>query len=211
MTGSTDPIAMALAELARRADLHQPADRLAAIGRRSRRAAARRMTGILTAVAAVGALVIAAGLGWPPLSGGEPPGSRPTVQPTDTAPHLTVRLEREDAIARALPTGPEGLITMVVQVTLTGLVPQPVVPTDQPTPTGPYNLLGFAMTWGDVTYDRRTPSGYRCVPGARLVNVNTHFLMTHYYAMPGIYTVTYHTAGCDPVGSISGSLTLHVP
>jgi len=210
MTGSNDPIGMALAELARRADLHQPADRLAAIRRRARRAAARRMTGILTAVAAVG-IVIAAGVGWLPLSRGEPPGSQPTVQPTDTAPRLSVRLEREDAIARALPTRPEGLITMVVQVTLTGLVPQPVVPTDQPTPTGPYNLLGFAMTWGDATYDRRTQSGYRCVPGARLVTVNTHFLMTHYYAMPGTYTVTYHTAGCDPVGSISASLTMHVP
>ncbi len=213
----SDALERVLADLATRADPHQPPDRVLAIHRRARRAAAARIAvgaGVLTALVAV--VAVAAGSGGLPLTGGN--GVRPadrthgptgSARPSPTAPFLTVTLRRDDTVGALISPKQEG-VPVVVQVTVHGLVPQGSPTAGQAVPTGTESLLGLRMDWGDRSVDGAAPQ-YACAASVPLVPIDTQFLMTHQYQRPGTYTATFRTGGCSPVGGVTQTLSLTVP
>jgi hypothetical protein len=66
------------------------------------------------------------------------------------------------------------------------------------------------LSWGDPTTQGFTPVEHTCVADAPLVEVDTEFVVQHVYTRPGVYTVTYETAACEPVGSVTRTLELTV-
>jgi hypothetical protein len=199
-----DALDRVLADLASRADLHQTSDRVPAIHRRARRAAAVRVAAVAGALTAVVAVAVAVGSGGLPFTRAEesiPAHHQP-------APFLKVSLAYEDKLAAGLTPSRPG-IPVVIRINLHGRVPQMANRTGALATSATDNTLGFKMHWSKNGYDGATP-GYACVAGARLVDVDEEFLMTTYYRRPGTYTIAFDTAACDPVGPVSKSLTITV-
>jgi hypothetical protein len=204
MNRSPDGLDRVLDELASRADLHQTSDRVPAIHRRARRAAALRVASVAGALTAVVAVAIAVGSGGLPFTRAE----ESTPAHHQPAPFLKVSLAYEDKLAAAITPRMPG-IPVVIRVNLHGRVPQMADAAGELATSATENTLGFKMHWSSTGYDGASP-GYACVAGARLVDVNEEFLMTNYYARPGTYTIVFDTAACDPVGKVSQTLTFTV-
>lgn len=203
MNLSPDALDRALTELASRADLDGSVDRVPAIHRRARRAATVRVASVAGAVTALVA-VIAITLGGVPFTRADSAPAKPAPKP-----FLTVGLESQPESAAGLPDRGLGGHAAVVQVTIHGLVPQRYNDAGE-VGTGTDNLKHFRMYWDPRGYEGMVSSDYHCEPGARLVRVDTQFLMTGYYRQPGTYPITFVTAGCGSVGEVSKKLDLIV-
>jgi len=136
-------------------------------------------------------------------------GATDAVTPMPSAPFLTVILERDDGLAAQLAPPPQGTV-IVVRVTVRGVIPQLSLPGGQVPESGPDNLLGLEMNWGDGSLNQANRGEYSCPAGARLVEVSSEFVITHAYARPGTYTATYQTGACDPVGRVVQRIGLTV-
>ena len=66
------------------------------------------------------------------------------------------------------------------------------------------------MHWDENTRRAASPGG-KCAPDAKLVDVDTSYVMTNYYARAGTYEITYVAAACDPVGTVTKTLTVTAP
>ena len=208
MNRSPDALDRVLADLASRADLHQPADRVPAIHRRARRAAAVRVAAAAGACTAVVAVVaVALGSGGLPFNRAD---TDPAVQPTKSAPFLKVGLSDAKELAAGLPDSGQGPHVVVIQITLRGRVPQHADPAGDPVTAGTDNLLGLEMDWGDHGTSGRTAGG-SCAPDAKLVDVNTSYLVTNHYRRAGTYRLTYTASACAPVGTVTKTMTVTVP
>jgi hypothetical protein len=199
-----------LAELAVRADADQPADRVSAIHARARRAEVARAGAVVGVVVTI--IVLVAGTvdhGGPlwhrdSMTG---PAASAAAARTPRAPYLTIDLARDAPVV--LPNPPIEGITVVIEVTLKGLVPQlsgTVGHADKP---GTDNLSDLRLDWGDAGANSRH-SDETCVASAPLLPVDTDYVASHVYAKPGTYTVTYTARACDPVGKVSRTLVLTV-
>ena len=174
------------------------------VRRSARRVAVGRMAAVVTAVLVAGAA--AAGCGLVPDGS---PVSTASARPGPSAPFLAVELTLDQAVEAALaPTQDWEGILVVVQVSIHGFVPQLI--RDGSQATGQDNLQGLKLSWGDPTNQSFTPGEHTCVADAPLVEVDTEFVVQHVYTLPGSYTVTYETAACEPVGSVTRTLELTV-
>jgi len=177
-------------------------DRAPASDRRPRRAAAVRAAAVAGACAAV---AVASGCGTSHRASPDP-----AVPPTPTAPFLEVSLASEANLAAALPDKGLGTHVVVIRISLHGRVPQHADPNGDPVTAGTDNLLGLEMHWDETSSAGRSPGG-TCAPDARLVDVDTSYLMTNYYERAGTYKITYVAGACDPVGTVTKTLTVTAP
>ena len=46
---------------------------------------------------------------------------------------------------------------------------------------------------------------------SKFVDVDTSYLMTNYYERAGTYKITYVAGACDPVGTVTKTLTVTAP
>jgi hypothetical protein len=129
------------------------------------------------------------------------------ARPAPSVPFLTVRLTRDDALAAALERPADGTL-VVIQVSVQGAV-RPLTHNGNQA-IGADNLLGLELNWGDGFVNRHIVGEHSCELDAPLVEVQTQFVIEHVYAIPGSYTVTYHTGACDPVGQVTSTLALTV-
>jgi hypothetical protein len=187
---------------ASRADLHQPAGGVPATQRRARRAAAAR-----AAVVAGACTAVVAACGAVSSDGTDPDTAPP---PTTSAPFLEVGLASEAKLAASLPDTGRGNHIVVIRINLHGRVPQHADPNGDPVSAATDNLLGFQLRWTKTSYDGYGPSG-TCAPDAKLVDVDTSFLMTNYYERAGTYKIIFVTGACDPVGTVTKTLTVTAP
>jgi hypothetical protein len=197
-----------LEDLAAHADAHHPADRVAAVHRRARRAAAVRAG----AVAAVVAVAVVAGV----------TGTRSFLDARETAPsdrapsgpYLRAELAEDPELSAALPPPPAGGTRVAVSVSVRGRVPRLVAPGGGPAPEGRDNLLRQQVDWGDGA----APAwqGYAgdddlaCGDGTPLTEVSDDYVVDHAYQRPGTYTVTFRTAACPPLAEVRRSITITV-
>ena len=177
-------------------------DRAPASDRRPRRAAAVRAAAVAGACAAV---AVASGCGTSHRASPDP-----AVPPTPTAPFLEVSLASEANLAAALPDKGLGTHVVVIRISLHGRVPQHADPNGDPVTAGTDNLLGLEMHWDETSSAGRSPGG-TCAPDAKLVDVDTSYLMTNYYERAGTYKITYVAGACDPVGTVTKTLTVTAP
>jgi hypothetical protein len=198
-----DPLDQALATLAARADTHRPGDRVPAVRRRARRAAAVRAGAAGGAVALVAvAVLLGAGEGTPFAREGTPADPAPR-------PYLKVSVTEAPELEARIPPDPRGEHRLVVMVTVEGLVPRREPAPDEEPPEGLFNVH-HDFDWG--VYGRRGPreSSYTCTAGAPLMPVREEYPVTAIYERPGTYTVTYRFEACDPVAPIERELTVTV-
>jgi hypothetical protein len=197
----------ALDVLARRADLHQSSDRVAAVRRRARRTARSRVAAFAAATAVAGAGV-AVQLGAAPFDRGQ----GPSVTPTSGTPHLDLTVTRspDPAVTPDPDKAPfPGGITVVLEWRASGLVPQRYQPDG--TPIGVATVNDIQVRWGDGDTESGSPDGPGCRDGARLVPIDQRELLTHTFRDAGTYVVTVGVGACTPVGQVSSSLTITVP
>ena len=187
---------------AARADLHQPAGGVPETHRRARRAAAVRAAAVAAACAAV---VAACGD-----TSSDDANPDTAAQTTSSAPFLEVSLTSEDKLAAALPDNGQGPHVVVVRITLHGRVPQHADPNGDPVTAGTDNLLGLQMHWDETSSEGRDGDG-TCAPDAKLVDVDTSYLMTNHYERAGTYEISYDATACDPVGTVTKTLTVTAP
>lgn len=195
-----------LADLAARADLHHPADRVAAVHRRARRAAAVR-SGV---AAAVVALLVAAGVTG---ARGFLDAREPAPAGLPAGPFLRAELREDRQLAAALPPSPVGGTRVAVSISVRGRVPRLAAPAGQPAPEGRDNLLRQEIDWGDqprpAWQGSQRDDALECDGGA-LVAVSDDYVVDHAYQRPGTYTVTFRTAACPPLGEVRRSVTITV-
>jgi hypothetical protein len=112
--------------------------------------------------------------------------------------------------AALAPTHDWDGILVVVQVSIHGFVPP--LTRDGSQATGAENLHGLKVSWGDPSGGGQsfTPGEHDCVADAPLVEIDTEFVVWHVYTLPGVYTMTYETAACEPVRSVTRTLELTV-
>lgn len=160
----------------------------------------------VAAVLAVAAAAVGSGvLPFPGRDGREGPSSIASAQPAPSVPFLTVELERDDKTAAALPPPAEGVL-VVIQVSVRGFVPQ-LTRNGSPA-VGPDNLHGLTLNFGDGSTSGHSPEEHVCMAAAPLVEVDSEFVIKHVDQRPGQYTVTYHTAACEPIGTVTQTLAL---
>jgi len=119
-------------------------------------------------------------------------------------------LASDAKLAAALPDNGQGPHVVVIRIGLRGRVPQHADPNGDPVTAGTDNLLGLQMYWDENSSEGRTPAG-TCAPDAKLVDVDSSYLMTNHYARAGTYEITYVATACDPVGTVTKTLTVTVP
>ncbi len=187
---------------ASRADLHQPAGGVPATHRRARRAAAVRAAAVAGACTAV-----VAACGDMSSDGADPTTAAP---PTTSAAFLDVSLANDAQLAAALPDNGQGPHVVVIRINLHGRVPQHADPNGNPATASTDNLLGLQMHWDETSSEGRSPDG-TCAPDAKLVDVDTSYVMTNHYEQAGTYEITYVATACDPVGAVTKTLTVTAP
>jgi hypothetical protein len=204
-----DDVHRLLEHLATDADTHHPADRVAAVHRRARRAAAMR-TG---AAAAVVAVVVAAGA-----TGARGFLDARETTPSDrspSGPYLRAELTEDPALSAALPPSPFGGTRVAVSISVRGRVPRLVAPAGVPAPEGRDNLLLQQIDWGDrggphLWQGNQGDDELQCGDGMPLVDVRDDYVLDHAYQRPGTYTVTFRTAACPPLAEVRDTITVTV-
>jgi len=207
-----DDLGRALHLLARRADGHGPTDRLQAVHRQARRRARQRTAALAAAV------VLAVAGGGALVDGAVRPdrGEGPTVVPTEAPNGLFDVVQVTDPVVVGAAAGRyagTGARVVVIDIRVDGAVPSAA-------PAG----VGSGSSEDPTPFAVRVEQpglGYQgsgdapeCAPGAPLVDVTADEPVTLVYDadFPGTTAdVVVTVTACEPVGAVTGRITVRVP
>jgi hypothetical protein len=204
-----------LTELAERADAHPTLDRLQAVRARARRNARRRVGALASGLAILIAVTAGVGsFGGLPLLRGQ---SQSPAEPVPTGTYLSVRLVRDEAKEATLTPRFSGGRVVVVTVILHARVPQWSGYQAGADVTDNLSEMLLTADGGNMTVTvRPTQAGFRCDPGAPLVDIDTSFPVSLQYR-PGVVTpmlgrhhLRFTAGACVPVGLVQQKLTVVV-
>lgn len=217
MNPSPDAFERVLTELADRADRHTVVDRVLAVRGRARRNARRRAGALAAALTVL--IVMAsgvAGFGGLPLLRGQ--GPDPANKPAPPGPYLSVQLVRDEKKEATLTPRISGGRVVVVRVILHGRVPKwSGYQAGADVTDNLWEMLLTADNSGGYPVTLRpTQTGFRCDPGAPLVDIDTSIPVTIQYQpdeatpMLGPHELRFTAGACVPVGLIQQKLTVVV-
>lgn len=107
-------------------------------------------------------------------------------------------------------TSPEGARAVAVTAEAKGLVPQVLDGTGTPLAAAQTEVMGTSVTWGDGGTGGSDPGDVSCSKGGTLVPLTESFDLTHTYAGPGRYTVTFTAGACAPLKDVARTLVVTV-
>lgn len=129
-------------------------------------------------------------------------GSAVAGQPTVGSPaKLVVALTR---------TSPEGVRDVAVTADVQGVVPQLVDGAGTPLAGDQTEVMGTHVVWGDGAQDGSDPGDVQCTKSGARVRMTETFPLTHTYAKPGRYTVTFTAGACPPLHDVTKRLVVVV-
>lgn len=107
-------------------------------------------------------------------------------------------------------TSPDGARAVAVSAVIAGLVPQVLDGTGVPLAAAQTEVMGTRVAWGDGALDGSDAGDVTCSAKGTLVKLSETFDLSHTYAKPGTYTMSFTAGACAPLKDVTRKVTITV-